>query len=130
MAGESAFPAGAGDPLVGSWAATRWQYHSRNEPARMTDVVCDLGGSVTLSLTASTWILTWDVTGWERRSVGGTLQRDGPRLELLPVLAGGAEVLRYQVTDQTLTLSSDESAWCFDGLREESADFVAVLVRL
>jgi hypothetical protein len=43
--------------LLGSWSATRWQYTSQARPDVTADVVCDLGGSVTLSLSAATYVL-------------------------------------------------------------------------
>jgi hypothetical protein len=115
--------------LIGSWAATRWQYHGRGESAPMVDLVCDLGGSVTLSITAGTFILTRSEPGSAPQSTGGAIEVDDATLALRAD-DGEAEVFRYQVTDDTLTLSSEAAAWRFYGNDEQPADFVAVLVRL
>ncbi len=120
-----------GNPLIGSWAAVRWQYTSRREPRRTVDVVTDLAGSVTLSLTEGTYVLTWGVGGQGGQSIGGTFARaEGGWLELTPLGASGVERVAFRLTSDTLALSSDASDWDFDGSGEEPADFVAVLVRL
>ncbi len=116
--------------LLGSWSATRWQYTSSSRPDRVVDVVCDLGGSVTLSLSAGTWVLTWDLDGRGIQSLGGALTMDGERLVLLAQDASEAEQVLYRRADRTLALSCETSSWDFDGNGEEPADFVAVLVRL
>jgi hypothetical protein len=124
---------GAGRPdgaLYGSWSATRWQYTGRESPERKLDVVCDLGGSVTLSLSDGTYVVTWDV-GHGSRSLGGAVEVDGDRITLHPQGGAHAEVLLFHLAGDTLALSSDASAWDVDGDgREEVAAFVAVLVRL
>jgi hypothetical protein len=116
--------------LLGSWSATRWQYASRAHPEKVVDVVCDLGGSVTLSLSAGTYILTWDVSGRGGQSIGGALTVLGDHLALLAPDATEAASVLYRLAAQTLALSTDTSGWDFDGNGEEPADFVAVLVRL
>ena len=114
--------------LLGSWSATRWQYTSR---AQLTvDVVCDLGGTVTLSVSAGSYVLTWSVAGQASRSVGGALAVAGDRIALRPQGADQAEAVTYRLAGETLALSSDASQWDFDGSGEEPAAFVAVLVRL
>jgi hypothetical protein len=114
----------------GSWAATRWQYTSRARPELVVDVVAGLGGSVTLSLTDGTWVMTWAVPGRGGGTVGGSLLIDGARLELLRSAATSLETVLFHLAPETLALSSDASAWAFDEAGEEPADFVAVLVRL
>jgi hypothetical protein len=116
--------------LIGSWAATRWQYHGRGEFAPMVDLVCDLGASVTLSITAGTFILTRSEPGRDPQSTGGAIAVDDATLTLRAADGREGEVFRYQVTDDTLTLSSEAAAWRFYGDDEQPADFVAVLVRL
>ena len=115
---------------MGSWSATRWMYTSREHPDRTVDVVCDLGGTVTLSLSAGTWVLTWEIAGQGRQSVGGTLTHRDEQLELQAHQAQDAEAVRFRLAGDTLSLSSAASGWAFDGRGEEAADFVAVLVRL
>jgi len=129
-------PAAAGDrhsadgELMGSWSATRWQYASRTRPDRIVDLVCDLHGSVTLSLSAGACVLTWDVPGHSSGSIGGAVALKDGALILRLHGADEADSVRYRVAAQTLALSSDGSAWDFGGDGEEPAEFVAVLVRL
>jgi hypothetical protein len=119
-----------GDTLFGSWSATRWQYASRDRPERQVDVVCDLGGSVTLSLSEGTYVLTWDL-GEGSRSLGGAIDVDADRLTLRPLGAADEEVVVFRVASDTLSLSAESSAWDLDADgTEEAAAFVAVLVRL
>jgi len=118
------------DPLLGSWSATRWQYASRARPDRLVDVVCDLGGSVTVSLSDGAYVLTWTLAGRASGSVGGTLSVCGDHLSLLAQGAAEAESVRYHLAAETLSLSSEQSSWEFDGRGDEPADFVAVLVRV
>ena len=116
-------------PLLGSWAATRWEYASITS-RRVVDLVCDLGGSVTLSVSPGTYILTWDIARQGRRSVGGTVEVRASALHLHPHDGVDEEVVLFQLADDTLTLSAAQSAWAFDGNGEEPAAFTAVLVRL
>ena len=115
--------------LLGGWSATRWQYASRARPDKVVDVVCDLGGSVTLSLSAGTYVLTWDLAGGSQ-SIGGVLTLQGDRLLFLAQDASEAEPVLYRLADRTLALSCEGSGWAFDENGEEPAEFVAVLVRL
>ena len=118
-----------GSPF-GSWAATRWQYTRREPPQRQVDVVCDLGGSVTLSLSEGTYVLTWDL-GHGSRSLAGAVALERDRITLRPHGTEEAEALWFRRSGDTLALSADDSAWAFDGEgHEEPAAFVAVLVRL
>jgi hypothetical protein len=114
--------------LLGSWSATRWQYTSRT--LRAVDVVCELGGTVTLSLSAESYVLTWSVAQQASRSVGGALRVVGDRLELRAQGRDEAEAVTFRRGGETLALSSEASAWDFDGNGDEAAAFVAVLVRL
>ena len=119
----------AGTPF-GSWSATRWQYTSVVRPELQVDVVCDLQGTITLSLSEETYVLTWNL-GSGSRSVGGTVTLDGDRLTLLPHGAAEPDVVAFRVASDTLALSAEASAWDLDGDgRDETAAFVAVLVRL
>jgi hypothetical protein len=115
-------------PWSGSWSATRWQYAGRDRPERVVDVVCDLGGTVTLSLTAGTYILSWSVPGNGDHGVGGVLRVEGDRLILVQPGGALAQEVVFHLADRTLSLSG-VSDWDF-GDGEEPADFVAVLVRL
>jgi hypothetical protein len=117
-------------PVHGSWAATRWQYASRAHPGRVVDVVTGLGGSVTLGVSDSAYVLSWSVPKHGDGNVGGTIAIREERLELLAAGAASPESLLVHLSGETLALSSDASAWDFDGTGEEPADFVAVLVRL
>ncbi len=117
-------------PVLGSWAATRWQYASRAHPERVVDVVTGLGGSVTLSVSDAAYVLTWGVPGHGDGNVSGVITVRDAHLELKAEGAGVPESLRFHLAGETLALSSDASAWDFGGQGAEPADFVAVLVRL
>lgn len=124
-----ATPGTVAEPPLGSWSATRWQYARREGLA--VDVVADLGGTVTLSFSAGTWILSWDLPGRGSETVGGTWRRDGERLELWRGGAEQSELLLLRGDLDMLTLQCAASAWTFgDGAGEEPAEFVAILVRL
>jgi hypothetical protein len=126
-----AAPGGPDHPLFGGWSATRWEYASLARPEQVVDVVCDLGGSVTLSLTATAFILATDVAGRGKHSVAGTCEVRGDELRLRAEGAAEPEVLRHQQVGATLSLSCEASGWDFDGSgRDQDAAFVAVLVRL
>jgi hypothetical protein len=117
--------------LLGSWSATRWQYTSRSRPERMVDVVCDLRGTVTLSLSAGTYILAWDIAGLGSQSLGGTYAVRDHELEFAVSSAEVRETVAFRLGAEELSLRGAESAWDFDGAgHEEPADFVAVFVRL
>jgi len=121
----------AAHPLFGGWSATRWQYTSAQQPERAVDVVCDLGGSVTLSLTATAFILAFDVPGRGAQGVSGACEVRGDELVLVPDGPNGAERVAFHQIGDTLSLRSDASGWEFDGNgQEQRAGFVAVLVRL
>jgi hypothetical protein len=133
MPAEAAPPRGGAvsHPVFGGWSATRWQYTSVASPERVADVVCDLGGSVTLSLTATTFILATDVAGRGIHSVSGACEVRGDELLLRPEGSDGPERVRFRQNGDTLSLQSDVSGWDFDGNGEDqAAAFVAVLVRL
>ena len=116
--------------LLGSWSATRWQYTSRGATPRAADVVVDLRGTVTLSLSAGSWILSWDLPGQASQTIGGTWRYQGDRIELRRRGAGESEVLHVRLGADTISLSADESSWDFGGGAPEPAAFVAVFVRL
>lgn len=117
--------------LVGSWSATRWQYRSRMPPQRVVDLVCDLGGSITLSLSGGSFILVWDLGGTGRRCLAGAVTAAGDRLAFRPDAAGAEERVRYRLGPGELTLSSEESAWSMDGDdTDHPATWVAILVRV
>ena len=117
--------------LEGSWSATRWHYTSRLEPARMVDVVTDLRGTVTLSLSGGAFILAWDIPGRGGRSVTGQWERHGNALEYSWPGVEGVERAAIRLGAQELSLSSESSAWDFDGDGVmEPAGFVGVFVKL
>jgi hypothetical protein len=117
--------------LFGGWSATRWQYTSLTPPERVADLVADLGGSVTLSLTASAFILAFDVAGRGPHSVSGTCEVRGDQLLLRAEGADTPHAVRFRQNGDTLSLQSDVSGWDFDNSGEDqAAAFVAVLVRL
>lgn len=118
-------------PVFGGWSATRWQYSSLQTPEQVADVVCDLGGSVTLSLTATAFILAFDVAGRGKHSVSGVCEVRGDELLLRPEGTAAPHRVRFRQNGDTLSLQSDASGWDFDGNGEDqAAAFVAVLVRL
>ena len=118
-------------PVFGGWSATRWQYSSLQAPEQIADVVCDLGGSVTLSLTATAFILAFDVVGRGKHSVSGACEVRGDELLLRPEGTAAPHRVRFRQNGDTLSLQSDASAWDFGGTGEDqAAAFVAVLVRL
>jgi len=120
-----------GHPLFGGWSATRWQYGSAAEPERTVDVVTDLSGTITLSLTATAFILAFDVAGRGKQSVSGACEVRGDELWLVPEGADRTERVTFRQTGDTLSLRSDASGWDFDGNgQDQAAAFVAVLVRL
>ena len=128
-------PAGApglpDNPLLGSWSATRWQYARGDDSGQVLDLVCDLGGTITLSLSDGTWVLAYDVAGRAKQSVGGTWVARQDVLELSAAGADAAEAVRFRVSTETLSLSSLESWWDFDNSGQDvPALFVAVFVRL
>jgi hypothetical protein len=118
-------------PLFGGWSATRWQYRNAAEPGRVVDVVTDLTGSVTLSLTATAFILAADVPGRGKHSKSGACEVRDDELLLVPDGGDRAERVRFRQAGDTLTLRSDASGWDFDANgQDQAAAFVAVLVRL
>ncbi len=117
------------NPLFGGWSATRWQY--TDSSGRSLDVVCDLGGSVSLSLSATAFILAYDLAGRPGPGVSGTFRVRGDELILAPHGAQDSQSVRFQQSGRTLSLHSHASSWDFDGDgNDEAAEFVAVLVRL
>jgi hypothetical protein len=115
--------------LPGSWSATRWEYTDGS--GRRVDLVAELGGIVTLSLSAGTWVLTFAVPGRGVRSAGGTFAADGHTLALRPVPEGAPVVLAYRVSADTLSWNDAHSGWDFDGDGvDEAASLVAVFVRI
>lgn len=124
-------PGAEADALHGSWAATRWHYTSRDSPARTVDVITDLGGSVTLSLSAGTFILAWEIPGIGGQSIGGRWALRGGALEYSWPGVEGTESVGVRLGWHELALSTERSGWDFDGDGEdEPAGFVGVFVRL
>ena len=122
-----ALPAG----LLGTWSATRWQYTSHDDATRAVDVVCDMGGAVTLSLSAGMYVVSHAIAGDGIHTQGGTCEVADDRLRLASEHSNRVDVLRFRLAAETLSLQSDDSAWDFSGEgRDERAAFVAVLVRL
>lgn len=126
---------GAGAPaeggLLGSWSATRWQYTNRFQGEQMVDVVCDLRGNVTLSLSQGTYVLAWDIPGNGSRSIGGSCAVGADQIEFATPGTDTVERVTFHLGSETLSLRCEASAWDFDGKgREEAADFVAVFVKL
>ena len=124
-------PDGREGLIEGSWSATRWHYTSRKEPGRTVDVVTDLRGMVTLSLSGGTFILAWEIPGRGSRSVSGRWERRGNALEYSWPGVEGVERAVIRVGAHELSLSSEMSAWDFDGDGAlEPAGFVGVFVKL
>jgi hypothetical protein len=115
--------------LLGSWSATRWQYTSRLPPERVVDLICDRGGSVTLSLSRDSYILAWELGGEERQCVGGRVAVTGDQLEFLD--EGTTERVEFRLGVSELSIRSEGSRWIFEGDSGEGpASFVAVFVRV
>ena len=115
--------------LLGSWAAVRWEYTCR-DGARRVDVVVDLGGTVTLSITADSYVLSWVHGSDGAQSTGGTISVIGDdHIDFRP-RSGDPERVDFRRATGTLVLRSDSSSWDFDGRGEEAAAFSAVMVRL
>lgn len=116
-------------PLVGSWAAVRWEYESVDQSCRV-DVVADLRGTVTLSLAVATYVLTCDLPPVGVASASGTLRiTGGDWIEFMPTV-GDPERLFFRRAAGTLVLRSERSSWDFTGGGRVPAAFTAVLVRL
>ena len=117
--------------LQGSWSATRWQYTSRRDSEKRVDVVCELRGSVTLSLSAGTYVLAWDIPGGPRQSVGGAYAVRQDAIDFTASASDQGESVAFRLGTEELTLRSEASAWDFHGDgQEEPASFVAVFVKL
>jgi hypothetical protein len=128
--GQSAAASAEGG-LLGSWSATRWQYTSRHQAVQMVDVVCDLRGNVTLSLSQGTYVLAWDIPGNGSRSIGGFCAVGAEEIEFAAPGRDAVERVTFHLGTETLSLRCEASAWDFDGHgQEEPADFVAVFVKL
>jgi len=96
----------------------------------VVDVVCSLGGTVTLSLSRESYVLTWSAADRVRRSSGGVFRVENERL-VLRAHGDESDAVTYRVSGDTLAITSDSSQWDFDGDGEvEDAEFVAVMVRL
>lgn len=106
-----------------------WEYE-RREDGRRTDIVGDLGGSVTLSLTDERYVLSWDDGRGGPRSRGGSLIVTPDESIDFATPDGTTERIGFTRADGTLVLRSEHSAWDFDGSGEGPAEFTAVLVRL
>jgi hypothetical protein len=130
-ASESPASAGSSEAgLLGGWSATRWEYTRARDPGTSVDLVCDLGGSVSLSLSAGRFILTCEVAGRGSLTVSGQFLTQDDQLHFTALESGTPQTVRFHQVDRTLSLYSAASAWDFDGQGEQPAEFVAVLVRL
>lgn len=125
-------PMTASDPLQGNWSATRWQYRSMRDRELSIDVVCEQGASVTLSFGADFYVLTCDPPPpGHRTTEGGAFALNGEMLELHPHPAGPPKSVRWLLSQDTLTLRSEQTTCDFDDSRlNEPASLVAVLVRV
>ena len=129
LAGEGADGA-VPEVLLGSWSATRWEYTDARDDAQRVDLVCDLGGMVTMSISRESWVLTFVVPGRGTSSTSGTLAAEDRMLRLSPT---GQEptTLGYRVSAEALSWNDADSGWDFDGDgRHEPARLVAVFVRI
>lgn len=106
-----------------------WEYE-RREDGHRTDIVGDLGGSVTLSLTDDRYVLSWDDGRGGPRSREGSLAPSPDEWIDFAAPDGTSERIGFTRADGTLVLRSDHSAWDFDGNGERPAAFTAVMVRL
>ena len=116
--------------LLGTWSATRWQYLSRHHDTHAVDLVCDLRGAVTLSLSPGTFILSWDIPGHGSRTVGGQYVVRERAIEFASSAKDVSDAVWYRLGVDELSLQSEESAWDFGDGAEELALFVAVFVRI
>ncbi len=106
-----------------------WEYE-RREDGRRTDIVGDLGGSVTLSLTDDRYVLSWDDGRSGARSSGGSVAMTEAEWIEFAASDGTIERIGIRRAEGTLVLRSEHSAWDFNGSGEGPAEFTAVLVRL
>lgn len=121
--------AAADGPLLGSWAAVRWEYVGASG-GRRADPIADRGGAITLSMTAEEYVLSCTLSDGPARIISGALSLIGDEwIEFLP-RTGSPERVSYRRAASTLVLRSESSAWDFTGAGEELAAFTAVLVRL
>jgi hypothetical protein len=120
---------GHGGPLLGGWAAVRWEY-TRADGSRRVDVIADLGGAVTLSLSDADYVLSCALRAEPTRSAAGALRVVGDEWIDFSPRTGNPERVEFRRAAGTLVLRSDASAWDFTGAGEEPASFTAVLVRL
>lgn len=116
-------------PLRGSWAAVSWEYERRGDGRRI-DIVGDLGGSVTLSITDGSFVIAWDDGRNGPRSGGGNLAVTSDEWIELTTPDGTTERIGFRRAEGTLVLRSEQSAWDFDGGGATPAGFTAVMVRL
>lgn len=117
------------DPLLGSWAAVRWEYVSADGDRR-ADPIADQGGAITLSMTAEEYVLSCALRDGPARSEAGVLRLLADEWIEFSPRSGSPERVTYRRVAQTLVLRSDTAAWDFTGAGEEPAAFTAVLVRL
>jgi hypothetical protein len=122
-------PDQSNDSIQGTWSATRWHYVGAADDQLARDVVCDLGATITLSLGANSYVLTFDEAG--KRSIdGGVFVVAGETLELRSHNSDTIRSLRWRLVEETLTLRSEGTYYDFDDEHhDEPASFVAVLVR-
>lgn len=120
---------GGAGPLLGSWAAVRWEYERRDGSSRV-DVIADLGGAVTLSMSEADYVLSCALRAEPTRSAAGAFAVVADEwIDLMP-RAGPPERVGFRRAAGTLVLRSESSAWDFTGAGEEPASFTAVLVLL
>ena len=116
-------------PLLGSWAAVRWEY-VRGDGSRRADLIADQGGAITLSMRAAEYVLSCALGDGAARSAAGALRLVGGEWIDFSPRTGNLERVSYRRAAGTLVLRSESSAWDFTGAGEEPAAFTAVLVRL
>lgn len=117
--------------LLGSWSATRWHHVAIDRADRTVDLVCELGGTVTLSLSAEMYVLAWDIPGRSPGSIGGPWAERGGILEFDGRHPEGKESVTYHLNGSLLTITSEASSWEFenDGV-QVATRFVGVFVKL
>ena len=117
--------------LLAGWSATRWQYTSLSDPWNAVDMICDLGGSIAITLSDRQFILTCDIPGRGSLTVAGSFEIDGEILRFTALDSSSPQSVRVHQAGRTLSFHSEASAWDFDGTgKERAAWFSAVLVRL
>lgn len=104
--------------LAGTWTATKAEYVSRTTPPETVDLVGDLGGTVTLTLTeAQAFTYIEAVPGAEPDTVTGTWRVEGDvgdQLSLSPAGVPWSIMFDMYFSGNTLRLTDGDVEYDFD----------------